>query len=134
MIYNSAPLSFLDAYAMMGGYERQDVSLAVDLFENLYRRSIKRYRVTLDAMGVPDPFRLFHRENLNIAIRDVVVERQSIESAIASLKITVEEKEQFKSLLIDELRVLQTHNCARYRLGMKQVDQWINDGRPIGDL
>lgn len=137
MIYNSAPLSFLDAdvtdyaYAMMGIYEKQDVSLAIDLFVHLYRRSIKRYRVTLDAMGVPDPFRLLHREDLNLAIRDIVVARQGIESVIASLGIDASEKERFKSLLVDELRVLQLHNFARYRLGMRQVEQWIKDGRPI---
>ncbi|MDO6406564.1 Fic family protein [Pantoea phytobeneficialis] len=140
MIYNSAPLSFLDAdvtdyaYAMMGVYEKQDVTLAIDLFVHLYRRSIKRYRVTLDSMGVPDPFRLLHREDLNIAIRAIVVERRDIESVLTSLGINDDEKEKFKSLLVDELRVLQIHNFARYRLGMREVEQWINEGRPIINL
>jgi Fic family protein len=45
MLYNRAPLAFLDvdralyAEAMLGVYERRDVSLAVDLFEWTYRRS-----------------------------------------------------------------------------------------------
>ncbi|QGY32639.1 Fic family protein [Pantoea cypripedii] len=137
MIYNSAPLSFLDAdasdysYAMMGIYEKCNVALAVDLFEHLYRRSISRYKVTLDAMGVPDPFRLLQRENLNIAIRYIVVERQDIEEIIASIGIDSADKAQFRMLLLNELRVLQVHNCARYRLTLRQVDNWIKDGRPV---
>ena len=67
MLYNRAPLSFLDveaqdyAYAMMGAYERGDVALAVDLFTWSYRRSIRKYAVQLDAAGVPDPVRLRFR-------------------------------------------------------------------------
>jgi len=136
MLYNSAPLSFLDAdatnyaYAMMGVYEKCNVALAVELFEHLYRRSIKRYAVTLQAMGVPDPFRLRHREDLNTAIRYIVTDRESIESALLAITITAEDKEQFRALLQDELRVLNTHNCARYRLSMRMTEQWIKDGKP----
>jgi hypothetical protein len=45
MLYNQAPLSFLDvnrddyALVMMGVYESCDLSMAVDLFEWTYRRS-----------------------------------------------------------------------------------------------
>lgn len=136
MLYNSAPLSFLDAdatnyaYAMMGVYEKRNVALAVELFEHLYRRSIKRYAVTLQAMGVPDPFRLRHREDLNTAIRYIVTDRESIESALLAITIAAEDKEQFRALLQDELRVLNTHNCARYRLSMRMTEQWIKDGKP----
>ncbi|WP_447886913.1 Fic family protein [Serratia fonticola] len=136
MLYNSAPLSFLDAdatnyaYAMMGVYEKRNVALAVELFEHLYRRSIKRYAVTLQAMGVPDPFRLRHREDLNTAIRYIVTDRESIESALLAITIATEDKEQFRALLQDELRVLNTHNCARYRLSMRMTEQWIKDGKP----
>ena len=51
MLYNCAPLSFLDversdyATAMLGIYEQRDVSAAVDLFEFIYRRSIQKYSV-----------------------------------------------------------------------------------------
>jgi hypothetical protein len=32
--------------------------------------------------------------------------------------------------LAEELRVLDLYNCARYRLAMDQVQEWIEAGRP----
>lgn len=136
IIYNSAPLSFLDAdaksyaYAMMGVYEKRNVALAVEMFEHLYRRSIKRYAVTLEAMDVPDPFRLRHRENLNTAIRAIVAEGESLKFALQVVVISPEDAEQFRKLLQDELRILNIHNCARYRLSIRLTELWVNEGRP----
>ncbi len=136
MICNNAPLSFLDAdstdyaYAMMGIYEKCDVSLAVELFEHLYRRSITRYRVTLEAAGAPDPFRLQHRQYLNAAMQQIVVDRRDFDAAVAATGIAPELKMQFNALLRNELRLLHVHNCARYRLTIRQVEQWNKAGRP----
>ena len=136
MIHNSAPLSFLDAdaesyaYAMMGVYEKRDVTLAVELFAHLYRRSIKRYAVTLEAMGVPDPFRLRHREDLNTTIRFIVAEGQTLKEALQRISLPPEDAEKFRQLLQQELRILNTNNCARYRLSIRVTEQWIGEGRP----
>jgi hypothetical protein len=70
LLSNCAPLSFLNvepmdyAMAMIGVYERQDVSLAVNLFEWTYRRSIEKYRALLESLGTPDPLRAKYREEL----------------------------------------------------------------------
>lgn len=136
MIYNCAPLSFLDveptayAYAMMGIYEKRNPELAITLFEQIYRRSIKRYAVTLDAMGLPDPFRLQHRENLNRAINLIVVEGDTAEAAVQAASLSDADKDRFMLLLREELKVLNEYNCARYRLTLRQVDKWIKAGRP----
>lgn len=136
MLYNCAPLSFLDievrdyALAMMGVYEHRNVALAADLFEWAYRRSIRKYAVMLEAMGVPDPVRLQFREALNEAIGRVVRERQTAEEAIAAMALPPDQAEVFRTLLDAELRALDLHNCARYRLTLRQVEQWISAGRP----
>ena len=136
MLYNCAPLSFLDveaqdyAYAMMGVYEDCDVSLAADLFIWAYRRSIRKYAIQLDAVGVPDPVRLRFREQLNEAICRVIRERDTIDAAIAALALSEDDAQAFRPLLAQELRVLGLHNCARYRLPMEQVQRWIDAGRP----
>lgn len=136
MLYNCAPLSFLDvaphdyALAMMGVYEQGDMSMAVDLFEWVYRRSISKYAVMLEAMGVADPVRLQFREALNEAIGAVVRDGLAKEQALAGLLLTEEQRAVFQPLLESELRALALHNCARYRLTMKQMTRWIDAGRP----
>ena len=80
MLSNCAPLSFLDvepqdyASAVTGVYERLDMRLATELFAWTYRRSIEKYRVILESMGGPDPFRARLREQLGDAVRNVVLE------------------------------------------------------------
>ncbi|MFJ2981603.1 MULTISPECIES: hypothetical protein [unclassified Pseudomonas] len=41
-----------DALAMMGVYEQRDMAMAADLFAWIYRRSISKYGVMREAMGV----------------------------------------------------------------------------------
>lgn len=137
MLYNCSPLSFLDvtpqdyALAMMGVYEQRDMAMAIDLFAWVYRRSIRKYGVMLEAMGVPDPVRLQYREVLNEAIGGVVRERRSVEQVVAGLLLSEGQKAEFQPLLNAELEVLALHNCARYRLTMRQVQDWIEVGRPV---
>ncbi|MBN3785746.1 Fic family protein [Burkholderia sp. Ac-20353] len=135
MLYNCAPLSFLDvdaqdyAFAMMGVYEHRDVAIAADLFEWAYRRSIKKYAVTLEAMGIPDPMRLQFRAALTEAIGNIVRDSKTTDEAIAALSLTPEQAGQFRPLLEAELRALDLHNCARYRLTLGQTKKWIAEGR-----
>jgi Fic family protein len=136
MLYNCAPLSFLDvgpqdyAHAMLGVYEFRDVSLAVDLFAWTYRRSMKKYVVVMESMGAPDPLRLRYRESLNDAIGLVVRERKPAQAAMRELGLTAEAAPGFQALLSEELRKLEVFNCARYRLTMSATEAWIAAGRP----
>ncbi len=136
MLYNQAPLSFLDvdredyALAMMGVYESCDVSMAVDLFDWTYRRSQAKYRVVLESMGSPDPFRIKYREALSEAVGLVVRSRQPAAEALAGLALPDEDAAKFRQLLTQELNALADFNCARYRLGLKETQAWIDDGRP----
>lgn len=136
LLQNCAPLSFLDveaadyALAVLGVYERQDVALAVELFEWTYLRSIRKYEVILQSMSAPNPFRVRYREQLGEGIRQVVNARLAPEAALASLAIPAEDQTAFQALLRDELRHLQTYNCARYRLSIRLTEEWIQQGRP----
>jgi len=138
MLYNCSPLSFLDvgredyALAMMGVYEQRDMAMAADVFTWVYRRSIAKYGVMLEAMGVPDPVRLQYRELLNEAINAVVREGVTVEQAMDEMALAVATRAELAPLLRSELEVLGLHNCARYRLPLKQVQAWIDAGRPVG--
>ncbi|MBD5802715.1 Fic/DOC family protein [Azoarcus sp. Aa7] len=136
MLYNCAPLSFLDvdphdyARAMIGVYEFRDVALAVDLFAWTYRRSIKKYVVVMESMRAPDPLRLRYRESLTNAIGLVVRDRKSAEDAIVELGLTEDTAPGYKAMLLDELTKLEVFNCARYRLTLSATQAWIDAGRP----
>jgi fido (protein-threonine AMPylation protein) len=137
LLYNCAPLSFLDveqsdyAYAMLGVYEQRSVALAVELFETTYRRSIEKYRAALGAFGTPDPIRARYREVLGEVIRRVVAGGgDSGPEAIASLRIEPVDLDAFTRLVEEELAHLAIYNCARYRLTATAVERWIAAGRP----
>jgi hypothetical protein len=135
MLYNQAPLSFLDvdredyALAMMGVYEACDTSMAVDLFDWTYRRSQTKYKVVSESLGSPDPFRIKYREALNEAVGMVVRGRQLMADALADLGLPDEDAPKFQQLLAQELNALAVFNCARYRLNMKETQAWIDEGR-----
>ncbi len=136
MLYNQAPLSFLDvdredyALAMMGVYEARDVSMAVDLFDWTYRRSQTKYKVASESLGSPDPFRVKYREALNEAVSMMVRGRQPMAEALVALGLPNEDAAQFQLLLAQELNLLAVFNCARYRLSVKETQAWIDEGRP----
>ena len=136
MLYNCAPLSFMDvaredyAEAMIGVYEHCDVALAVDLFAWTYRRSLDKYKAVLASMGAPDPVRLRHREDLNQAILMVVLQRQTLAQAEALLRLDPAYAPGFHALLLTELHELGAHNCGRYRIAPRIAQAWIEDGRP----
>jgi hypothetical protein len=92
--------------------------------------SIKKYAVTLESMGVPDPVRLQFREALNEAIGGIVRESKTVEQAVAVLSLSSEQAELLRPLINAELRTLDLHNCARYRLTLGQTKQWVAAGRP----
>ena len=136
MLYNCSPLSFLDvspgdyARAMLGVYEFQDVSCALDLFVWTYRRSMKKYVVVMESMGAPNPLRLQYREHLTEAIGLVVRDRKSAQAVVAELGLTEENAHGFEPMLLDELNKLEVFNCARYRLTLTATQAWIDAGRP----
>lgn len=136
MLSNCAPLSFLDveptdyAVAVTGIYERLDVSLAVELFAWTYRRSIEKYKVVLESMGMPDPFRARYRDHLAEAVRQVVLENASAMDASAALSLPTQDQQAFLTLLIRELQGLAPYNCARYRLSIRKTEDWLARGRP----
>lgn len=137
MLSNCAPLSFLDvettdyAMAMLGVYERLDLTLAIELFDWTYRRSIPRYRAVLESLGAPDPFRLKYREHLGEAVRHVVTAGRRLSEAVAELTLPEQDRAPFQELLRAELLQMQPYNCARYRLSIGKAEEWIGKNRPM---
>lgn len=137
MLYNCAPLAFIDvephgyAKAMIAVYELLDLTIAVELFAWTYRRSIRKYKVILEAMGSPDAFRVRHRETLTDAVQRIVRDGQPFQRVISDINLPAEETASFKAMLEAELEALTPYNCARYRLTLQNVQTWIDSGRTI---
>lgn len=136
LLYNCAPLSFLDinphdyAQAMLGVYELHDLSMAQELFAFTYRRSIAKYSVILESMGAPDPLRARYRQQISDAVRQIVAGQQTLSSALAELNLPETEQATVAALIQQDLRHLDLYNCSRYRLTFEQTEQWIKRGRP----
>ncbi len=136
LLYNCAPLSFLDidlhdyAQAMLGVYELHDLSMAQELFAFTYRRSIAKYSVIIESMGAPDPLRSRYRQQLAEAVRQIVAGQQTLLSAADEQNLPEAERPTFANLLQQDLRHLDLYNCSRYRLSFEQTEHWIGCGRP----
>lgn len=137
MLYNCAPLAFLDvdprdyAKAMIGIYESLDLTIAIELFAWTYRRSIRKYQVILEAMGAPDPFRLLYREHLSEAAQKIVRERQRLHQVVADMGLPADDARAFSHMLEAELKALNPYNCARYRITLAEAQAWIQGGRAL---
>jgi Fic family protein len=137
LLYNCAPLAFLEvdpddyAISMIGVYERQDATLAAELFAWTCRRSIDCYGAVLQSVSAPDPFRQRYRQLLTQAIQSVVEGEASLVQAVLPLGIDAADRERFLALARAELEHLGVNNCGRFRLGFAQVGRWIGKGRPV---
>jgi Fic family protein len=135
MLYNCAPLSFLDversdyATALLGVYEQRKVDAAVDLFEFIYRRSIQKYSVLRASMAAPDPLRTKYRQSLNEIMQCVVMHGHTLETALAAAPIDPADLAKVRVIANTELKHLETYNCARYNLARSVTHTWINAGR-----
>ncbi|MEQ3439900.1 Fic/DOC family protein [Stenotrophomonas maltophilia] len=135
LMYNFAPLSFLDvdahdyAYAVMGIYEQCDVALAVDVFEAAYSRSIQKYRIQLAAATAPDLIRLRLRGTINDVIGLIVRDGWSLPQTLEALSLDPGDVAPLRSYAEQELEHLGEHNCSRFYVTMRQVQEWTAAGR-----
>lgn len=136
LLYNCAPLSFLDvartdyAAAMLGVYEQRNVAAAVELFEFIYRRSIQKYSVLRASLAVPDPIRARYRQALDELMQFVVVHGRTLEDAFSEVSVDAADLAALRVIANTELDHLEQYNCARYNLARGMTQKWIDAGRP----
>ena len=136
LLRNCAPLSFegideLDyGRAMFGVYERQDFSMAIDLFVHTYRRSMRKYIALLATRPRIDVRVARFRDELLRVVRAVVVERRSAAAAIAFECLEPSDAGEFGELLAERLRTLAPRHALRFDIDEPLIDSWIAAGRP----
>ena len=136
LLYNCAPLSFLDvertdyATAMLGIYAQRNVAAAVELFEFIYRRSIQKYSVLRASLALPDPLRARYRQALNELMQFVVFYGRTLEDAFSEVPVDAADMAALRVIVNTELDYLEQYNCARYNLARGMTQRWIDAGRP----
>jgi hypothetical protein len=131
---NLCPMSFLDvperAYidGTLGVYELRRVELLRDVFAWAYERSAQRYRVTVDALPEPDPFRLKYREALRELVGTIVREQlppdaQTVTRLSSGLVAEVD-RPRFVEMVLVDMKNLHPGNVARYRIRLAEFNAW----------
>ena len=133
---NLVPLSFdgvpqgLYTKSVLAIYENNDISLLRDVFVFAYRRSIQTYAAVRQSLGEPDPFRIKYRVELSDVVSQIVTAPMSREGAVAFLKpwcaenIPQEDREEFRTIVEDELLALHEGNFARYSVRPSEFQAW----------
>ncbi len=132
---NLSPLSFVDVpeeiyiTGLLGIYELNQIELMRDIFVWAYQRSCSLYSATRKALGEPDPFRLRYSEAIRKAIKNIIWLRMDKKSALAFIereKGSLPQGDQKKFIEVVERELLALHegNIARYRLHLKEYEEW----------
>lgn len=133
---NLSPLSFAEVprqtytEAMLGIYERNDISLLRDVFIWAYERSTARYAAVRQSLGEPDPFRLRYRLQLREVIQEFVracLDRKQAASWITAWsreRIALEDQNRFNEVVEAELLSLHEGSFARYQIRPTEFSAW----------
>ncbi len=134
---NLNPLSFTDVdrdtyvKALLGIYEKTDVSLLRDLYIWAYERSSRRYSAIQQTMGEPNILKLKYRTMIHDIIRTVILEKVAGSQVVRRVRDLIEAQnlseadanEVFK-LIETEFLNLHDGNIARFRVRPGEFQAW----------
>lgn len=134
---NLKPLSFVDvnqeAYvkSLLGVYEKNDVSLMVDLYMWAYQRSSQRYSAIQQSLGEPNLLKLKHRTLIQEIIREIILEKtegakvvSKIKSLIESKNAPEEDRAELFQLIETDIMSLHDGNVARFKIRPSEYLAW----------
>lgn len=134
---NLIPLSFTDvepevlAKALLGIYEKNDISLLQDLYIWAYKRSAQRYSAIQQSMAEPNLLKLKYRSVIQDIIRSVIEEKIAGPKLVTKIKTLMNSLEIPKKNVAELFKVIETEiislhdgNIARYRIRPSQFHAW----------
>ena len=134
---NLKPLSFMEvdptAYvsALLGVYERNDVSLIRDLYIWAYNRSSQRYTAIQQAMGEPNLLKLRYRSTIQEIVQRIILERvagsdivKKIRDLIEANSIVEADRAELFNLIETEIISLHDGNIARFKVQPSEYQAW----------
>ena len=134
---NLKPLSFMDvdqgAYvkALLGVYERNDISLIRDLYVWAYNRSSQRYTAVQQSMGAPNLLRLKYRSVIQEVIRAIILEKvegsqvvHKIQNLLEVQKLPEDDRSELFKVIETEVMSLHDGNIARFKIRPIEYQAW----------
>lgn len=134
---NLKPLAFIDVdqetylKALLGIYEKNDISLFRDLFMWAYKRSTQRYSAIQQSLGEPNLLKLKYRTKIQEIIQKIVKEKVSrikapntILQLVKKLHLESNESKKLAEILELELASLHEGNFARYQIRPSEFRAW----------
>jgi len=117
--------------ALLGVYERNDVSLVRDLYLWAYNRSSQQYTAIQQAMGEPNTLRLHYREKIREVVRSIILERvegklivEKINNALEANDVPVSDRNELFNLIETEMISLHEGNVARFGIRPSEFQTW----------
>ena len=117
--------------ALLGVYEKNDISLLVDLYIWAYRRSSQRYSATQQALGLPDLLKLKYRTMISDIVRSIILKNVKgslivtvIRKKIAENNLTKTEADQLLQMIEIEIASLHEGNIARFKIRPSEFYTW----------
>ena len=118
-------------YALLGIYERNDISLIRDLYMWAYNRSSQRYTAIQLAMGEANFLKLRYRTQIQEIVRSIIVNCVAgsdvvaqIHDSIDSSTIAEADRQEIFSLIEHEIMSLHDGNVARFKVRPSEFQTW----------
>ncbi len=134
---NLIPLAFVDVdqdiylKALLGVYEKNDVSLFRDLFLWAYKRSTQRYSAIQQSLGEPNLIKLKYRTQIHEIIKKIVLSKVprklltlTILKSIKAFKLPPGDAKKLFDLIEAEFDSLHEGNIARYQIKLSEFKAW----------
>jgi Fic family protein len=134
---NLRPLSFMDVEqdvyvkALLGVYEKTDISLIRNLYLWAYQRSCEKYSAIQQNLGEPNILKLKYRASIQEIIRKLILQKTPAKSLVSKIKKMIKELEipeadageLFKLIEID-IASLHDGNIARLKIKPSEFVSW----------
>lgn len=134
---NLKPLSFTDvnqeAYikALLGVYEKNDISLMRDLYVWAYTRSSQRYSALQQAMGEPNLLKFKYRAVIQEIVRSIILEKieggqvvHKIQNLIDAKNPPEADRSELFKIIEAEIMSLHDGNIARFKIRPSEYQAW----------
>ena len=134
---NLNPLSFTDVnqqdyvLALLGVYEKNDLSLFQDLYAWAYKKSAKRYSGVQQAAGELNLLKLHYHSVIHDIIRKIILEEtagqqilQKIRYLLSTFNLPKEDSAELFKLIEIELVNLHEGNIAQFKLQLSEFQKW----------